>query len=51
MADSETAEHSTANTERNETYFLYRYLSDFLLLISFICIFRRLLTTWDAEGR
>ena len=51
MADSETAEHSTANTERYETYFFCRYLSDFLLFTSFKCTFRRLLTTWDVEGR
>ena len=51
MADSETAETSTANIERYETYLFCRYLPDFLLFISFICIFRRLLTTWDVEGR
>ena len=51
MAESETAEHSTANTERYEMYLFCRYLSDFVLFISFICIFRRLLTTWDVGRR
>ena len=33
MADSETAEHSTVNTERYETYFFCRYISDFCYLL------------------
>ena len=39
MADSETAEHSTANTERYETYLFCRYLSDFFCYLFLLYVY------------